>query len=73
MEMTGVASDIISKIGYDNINEIMLVEFKNGSIYQYNGVPDQVYYSFLNSNSKGKFFHSTIKNNYSGSKILIDR
>lgn len=45
------------------------VEFTNGSIYQYNKVPSEVYYALLNAESKGKFLNSNIKGKYEYSLV----
>ena len=67
MERESVFSTNIKSIGYeDNVLEI---EFHSGGVYKYIGVTEEVYINFLNSNSKGQFFHYKIKDRYRDIKI----
>lgn len=61
MNRVQVASSNIKSIGYDELSSTLEVEFHNGSLRRYVGVPKMVYISFLNAPSKGKYFHSVIK------------
>ncbi|MBK8129608.1 MAG: KTSC domain-containing protein [bacterium] len=61
MERTPVQSSNIAAIGYDDTNAILEVEFLNGSIYQYYGVPHDTYESLMNAASKGSFLNSYVK------------
>jgi len=69
MERTPVSSSNISAIGYDADSQVLEVEFNNGSVYAYSGVPPGEYESFLNADSKGKYLHANIKNRYSFMKL----
>lgn len=61
MERIPVQSSNIAAIGYDDTNAILEVEFLNGSIYQYYGVPRDTYDSLMNAASKGSFLNAFIK------------
>ena len=65
MERTPVSSSNISAIGYDADNLVLEVEFTNGAVYSYSGVPLGEYEGFMNADSKGKYLHANIKNRYS--------
>ncbi|ARK94267.1 KTSC domain-containing protein [Burkholderia pseudomallei] len=69
MERTPVSSSNISSIGYDADNQVLEVEFVNGSVYSYSGVPPGEYEGFMNADSKGKYLHANIKNRYSFIKL----
>lgn len=69
MERTPVSSSNIAAIGYDEDNQLLEVEFKNGSVYSYSGVPVGEYEGFINSDSKGAYLHANIKNRYSFTKL----
>lgn len=69
MERTPVSSSNISAIGYDADSLTLEVEFNNGSVYSYSGVPSGEYEGFMNSDSKGKYLHANIKNRYSYMKL----
>ena len=70
MKRIPVESSSLSSVGYDSENAILEIEFKSGGIYQYSGVPQDVYDSLMNAESKGKYFHQHIKNSgYPYSKV----
>ena len=69
MERTPVSSSNISAIGYDADNQALEVEFTNGSVYSYSGVPSVEYEGFMNAGSKGTYLRANIKNRYSFIKL----
>ena len=64
MKFLPVKSSNLSKIGYDTDTKQLIVEINNGKQYQYDNVPEKIYINFIHSISKGKYFHSNIKNVY---------
>lgn len=64
MERTPVSSSNIASIGYDEDSQILEIEFNDGSVYQYSGVPSSEHAGIMNAGSKGKYFHTNIKNRY---------
>lgn len=69
MERTPVSSSNISAIGYDADSQTLEVEFKNGAVYQYSGVPPIEHEGILYADSKGKYLHANIKPRYSVVKL----
>jgi len=69
MERQRVDSFDIESIGYDQGSEILEIEFKSGSIYQYSGVPIGKFDDLMSANSHGRYFNSHIKNDYGYRKI----
>ena len=69
MERENVDSSTIVSIGYDTGSETLEVEFKNGGVYQYYNVPNNIYDLLMQSESKGKFLHINIKNAFPYSRI----
>lgn len=67
MQMIEVESSNIDAIGFEN--NILIVRFMSGSVYSYSNVEPEVYESFLNSESKGKFLHQHIKGKYEYCKL----
>ena len=63
MERQRVRSSNIRSAGYDR-DEIMEVEFENGSVYQYLSVPADVYDRFLQASSKGEFLNTNVKSRF---------
>lgn len=64
MERTPVTSSNISAIGFDADSQTLEVEFKNGAVYQYTGVPYSEYEGIMGADSKGKYLNASIKNRY---------
>jgi hypothetical protein len=69
MERIPVTSSNIRAIGYDSDSEILELEFNDGSVYQYSGVPATEYEGMMNADSKGKYLHANIKNRYPYTKL----
>ncbi len=66
-----VESSVIASVGYDKERRDMMVEFKSGEVYMYQGVPPIVYDKFLESESKGSFFNSNVKSIFMSSKMRL--
>lgn len=69
MERYSVASSNIASIGYDEPSQTLEVEFLSGTIYQYYGVPQNVYDQLMQDGSKGRFLNTYIKNAYGYSRV----
>ena len=54
---------------YDTEDNSLVAEFKNGSKYEYEKVPHEVYAAFRLSESQGKFFNSKISKVYKYKKL----
>jgi hypothetical protein len=61
MERQRVASTNIESIGYDGESSTLEVEFHHGGIYQYSGVPSDVYLGLMAADSHGKFLDVYVK------------
>jgi hypothetical protein len=59
------ASTAIARIEYDDLSHLLQVTFTTGRTYTYDGVPRDVYASFVNAPSKGQFFNAYIRDRYS--------
>ena len=64
-----VESAAIQEIDYDSKRSKLLVRFQSGERYVYVGVPGEVHRSFLEADSKGRFFQAEIRDNYPYNKI----
>jgi hypothetical protein len=69
MERIAVSSSNVGAIGYEAEISTLEVEFNNGSVYQYHGVPQEVYDSFMQADSKGTFLNTRIKGSYGYTKL----
>ena len=61
MERTRVQSSSISSVGYDRDSSTLEVEFLNGSVYQYFGVPESIFNGLMSAPSKGTFLNQFVK------------
>ena len=68
MERTSVTSSNINSIGYDADSQTLEIEFNNGAVYEYSGVPEGEHTGLMNAVSKGTYFNANIKNRYPFSK-----
>ena len=59
-----VETTAISTIDYDAERAKLLVRFASGERYVYVGVPGEVCRSFLDADSKGRFFQAEIRDQY---------
>lgn len=69
MERQFVESSMIKSIGYDSNASTLEIEFNSGPVWQYFDFQESLWYEFESSESKGKFFHREIKNQYSESRV----
>jgi hypothetical protein len=59
-----VDSTAISEIDYDEARTKLVVRFQSGERYVYVGVPGEVCRSFVEADSKGRFFQAQIRDRY---------
>lgn len=64
MEREYVESSMITSIGYDEESSILEVEFKGGVVWQYPDFPEYMWYEFQSAESKGKYFHANIREQF---------
>lgn len=63
-EMQPSQSTTIAQHGYDPVKQQMTVQFKNGNVYRYSGVPQKVFDQYTASESQGSFHAQQIKGRY---------
>lgn len=57
-------SSNISRFSYDEQSQVLKVEFKNGSVYDYFDVPEHVFDSMKSAQSKGQYLAQQVKGSY---------
>ena len=62
-------SSNITRFRYDQNNQVLFVEFKNGSVYQYFDVPEQVFEQMTSAPSRGKFLAQVVKGTYRYARV----
>lgn len=61
MHKVAVESSALVQVAYDNQRAILHVEFRDGAVYQYWGVPLRIYQDLLRADSKGAYFNHHIR------------
>lgn len=56
-----VNSSAIAEIGYDEMGMILEVEFHGGAVYQYSGVPLELYRALISASSVGRLFDEEVR------------
>ena len=69
MDRTPITSSNLVSVGYDEKTQVLEVEFKPSSLYQYTGVPKRVYDEMTRAESPGKFFHAHVRGQYATKKV----
>ena len=72
MQRTPVKSSTLVSVGFDD--GILEVEFKNGDVYRYYGVPSGTYAGLMTAPSKGSYLDRFVKKrNFRYEKIDLTR
>ncbi|MCD4686147.1 MAG: KTSC domain-containing protein [Anaerolineae bacterium] len=69
MRRQPVTSSNLVSVGYDTATRTLEIEFDGGRVYQYYGVPENVYLGLMSAGSHGRYFHYHIKGRYSDTKV----
>ena len=64
-----VESEAISKIGYDNEESILVIEYTQGTQYMYSNVDSFEMVKILSSESPGKYVNDNVKGTYKYQKL----
>ena len=64
MDKLIVNSTVIYAVGYDAKRGDLEIEFKEGGVYLYLGVPAPLYLELMNSESIGAYFDAKIKDQF---------
>ena len=68
LTMDAVDRSNIEVIGYHPESRELHVRFKGGSTYIHDDFPPELYADFKSSDSKGRFYHQKIKNQFKTTK-----
>ena len=64
MKREPVSSSNIKSVGYDEMTSTLEIEFGNGDVWQYRGVPKAIYQEMMEAASIGKYFYKNIKSQF---------
>lgn len=59
-----VRSSSLARLSYDHRQATLQVEFRDGTQYQYAGVPLETYQCLLQADSKGSYFNHYIRSRF---------
>ncbi|WP_187612117.1 KTSC domain-containing protein [Paraburkholderia sp. 31.1] len=57
-------SSNIAQFAYDEGSQVLKVEFKNGSVYDYFDIPEHIFQAMRNAPSKGQYLAQEVKGRY---------
>ena len=69
MARVDLKSTSLNAATYQDQSAFLELEFRNGAIYRYVGVPTQTYQELLRAESKGRYFNQHIRNRFTHAKI----
>lgn len=69
MQRSPVVSTTLRAVAYDEVSKTLEVEFQNGSVYRYHGVPEVEYTGFMRSPSLGGYLRQHIRGKYRDVKV----
>ena len=64
-----VPSSAIAAVGYSKRLQILEIEFLNGAIYRYIGVPRSVHHHLMTAPSKAHYYHEYIRGSFRSFRI----
>lgn len=64
MRRQEVTSSNLKSVGYDKKNQVLEIEFQNGRVYRYRGVPPEEHEELLKAPSLGSYFIANIRDEY---------
>lgn len=64
MERQSVVSSNLKSVGYDLESNTLEIEFQSGAVYQYYGVPPEIYEALMRAPSHGSYFYANIRDRY---------
>ncbi len=69
MNRAPVSSSNVKSIGYDEPSRTMHVEFRDGGVYEYSGVPPETHQALVNAPSVGSHLHAHIKGRFPARRL----
>jgi len=70
VERLSVKSRILRSAGYDYQSRILEIEFQNGLVYRYSGVPPKVFADLMHSGETGKYFSEKVRPKFQSKQVI---
>jgi hypothetical protein len=64
MDRKPVRSSNVASIGYDERSQVLEVEFRDGAIYEYYGVPSSQHLALMRASSIGGYLNANVSRRY---------
>lgn len=68
--MNVAQSSHLQTYDYEPNSQVLTVQFANGSVYQYSGVPQTVFDTLQQNGGGGTYFWSKIRDQYPATKLV---
>lgn len=72
MNPVTVRSSSLVQVAYDGSRAILQVQFRDGTAYQYAGVPPWTYQDLLQADSQGAYFNHHIRNRFPHALLQVE-
>lgn len=69
--MKPVKSSFLASIDYDEETSTLIVAFRSGALYTYDGVPPEEYHKLMGAESVGRYFQGYIKPIYPATLVPL--
>ena len=63
-------SSVIKMVGWDSEDNTLIVQFKSDTVWAYYNISQEIYETFITSESMGNFFNKNIRNFFDSHKII---
>ena len=67
MHRVPVESSSLDSVGYEK--KVLEVSFRNGGLYQFFDVPEELLVALMQADSKGRFFNQRIRGRYASKRL----
>ena len=67
-----VRSSSLAKVAYDGSRAMLQLVFRDGTAYQYAGVPPGTYHELLRADSKGAYFNHHIRSRFPHAVLQVE-
>jgi hypothetical protein len=64
MDSVPVQSTTLKAVAYDDCHNLLELQFQDGAVYHYFGVPAQTHQQLLDADSKGGYFNREIRGRF---------
>jgi hypothetical protein len=69
MDWLSFESKLLTAAAYDATNRTLCLRFRSGDVYRYFEFPAEQYQSFLDAESRGRYFLSHIRNQFAYERL----